>query len=169
MCVKLALTLPLSASVSVPLAFTSMTKFAAVTGCASWALTRPRSDSVTTRVWLTSPARNPIRTDPLPPVPPPAVLTSPTFSVRYWPLPTAVSGTISSLPLNVGAPTVAVPSLSAGVPPVTAESNVNTIVCAGPRRGSVVGLDGVGASGRSKVPATPCSLRADTLASAGVA
>ena len=62
--------MPLSATVSVPVALTSFRKFPADTGCASCALTSPRSDTATTRLPFTSPSRNPSRTEALPLVPP---------------------------------------------------------------------------------------------------
>src|SRR4029453_9788665 len=121
---------------------------------------RPRSATVTTRFWLTSPTRNPIRTVPEP-MPPPTSATLLTSTVTYCASVTPVNGTIISLPLNVGAPAVAVPSVTNTVPAaITALWNVNTIEWDGPARGSVVGLANTTPSGRSNVPAAPCTLRA---------
>ena len=82
-----------------------------------------------------------------------------TVIVTYWALLTPVSGTISSLPLKTGTPAVAVPSVTVTVPPVTGLSKVKTIVCTGPRRGSVVGFDARLPSAKSNVPAMPCTSR----------
>ena len=126
--VSCVLVMPLSATVSVPLALTSRRKFAAVTGCAMCAFTCARSDTVTTRFWLTSPSKNPICTAALPPVPPSAEATSVSVTVTCCWLATAASGTISSLPSKVGVPAVAAPAVTEAVPPVTGLSKANTIV-----------------------------------------
>src|SRR5450432_2608423 len=116
--VRFAFVTPLSASDNVPLALTSFMKFAAVTACASCAFTRPRSESVTTRFWFTSPSRNPMRTDPLP-VPPPLDITLLTATVTYCWLVTPDNGTVIEFPLKVGVPATAVPAEIAAVPLVT--------------------------------------------------
>src|SRR5512139_3765429 len=95
-------------------------------------------------------------------MPPSAAATLLTVTVTYCWLVTPVSGTIISLPLNVGVPAVPVPAVTAAVPDVTGLSNTKTIVWlppAPPLRGSVVGLVDTRLSGRSKVPAAPCTLR----------
>src|SRR5450755_4151361 len=75
---------------------------------------------------------------------------------------------MTSLPLNVGAPAVAVPSVMVAVAAVIALLKVSTIVAAGPRRGSVVGLvANTKDSGRLKVPAVPWTFRDTALASVG--
>ena len=55
----LALAMTLSPTVSVPLAFTSFRKFAAVRRCAICAFTRTKSDTIATRLWFTSARRIP--------------------------------------------------------------------------------------------------------------
>jgi hypothetical protein len=69
----------------------------------------------------------------------------------------------ASLPL-MNPPKLAEPSVIATEAPVRGLLNVITMVCAGPCRGSVVGLwlmlgGGISESGRSNVPAAPCVLR----------
>src|ERR1019366_71035 len=73
------------------------------------------------------------------------------------------------LPLNVGAPAAAVPSVIVAVAALMGLSNVNTIVCAGPCRGSVAGLVVTVDSGKSNVPAPPCTLRDTALWNTGAA
>src|SRR5450755_1282198 len=85
---------------------------------------------------------------------------------------TPVSATITLLPLKVGAPAVAVPSVIVAVALAIGLSNVNTIVCAGPCLGSVVGLwltfgGATNDSGKLKVPAAPCTFRDTALTSDG--
>jgi len=67
------------------------------------------------------------------------------------------------------APAAAVPSFTTAFPLVTGLSNTKTIVCAGPIRGSVVGVVGVNERGRSNVPAAPCALRESAPVRLGVA
>ena len=160
--VRLALAMLLSETVIVPLALMSAMKFAAVTNCASCPVMRPTSDTVTTRLWLTSPSRNPARADAALAAPPSAGVTFVSRTVTYCALATLVRLTTTSLPLNVGAAAIAVPSVTAAVALVIGLSNVKTSVCAGPLRGSVDGFNGVTARGRSKVPAVPWTLR-DTV------
>ncbi len=59
--------------------------------------------------------------------------------------------------------------MTVAVPLTTALSNWNTIVCAGPNLGSVVGLVAINDRFRSNTPAAPCVLRDTAPTSVGAA
>src|SRR5450432_553206 len=101
-------------------------------------------------------------------MPPSDEITLVSETVTYCWLLTPVRPTTTALPEKVGTPGAAVPSVIVAVAALMGLSNVKTIVCDGPWRGSVVGLvTDTSDKGMSNVPAAPCTFRDAALCNIG--